>query len=587
MRRTPSAGGERGSISWHADALPGSGLLENLQRQTGDPTEFKVNSQWLHGLINEARAAFRDEVRDLLREELHLVKAGGDLAQRNLMVPDMEEEDNSPNGQHKWATTHFKSYHAAQASLLGEEMSKSAARRNQVIEQYEEIPSAWDCSDLCDSREIHHGGSNLPSSSTSMAMRRSVSGHGRRSQAPPRGGGFCSTLLREYNRVVSSSPFEYLLCLLILANAVVVGIETDLLVRHPGSQLPPYLNLLSWIFCLIFSVEIFLRILSDPVHFFEAESFWWNVVDLVAVTLQVLDVFVFRDWAPASILRCLQLWRIGRLLPALKSIIGSIVSSMGHLFWVLVLLLLLLHTSSVFCCQAVINSGVVSTNADLKHMFGSLGMSFLTVLGCILGGVNWNKVIEALLSACGPSAGIAVCIFICFCMLAILNFLTGVFVERTTSDANAERQYAMAAAVRDLFFSEGADHEITLEEFKDKLHHPHMQDYFQTIDLDIGESDALFALLDVDGSGSLSPEEMVNGCLRLSGPALAIETALLMKEITNLQKLILRLSKQFKGLTLHRATVPSAHGGEGARMPPSERGEGSVRSVQPHVPHFV
>merc|ERR1712129_247437 len=59
---------------------------------------------------------------------------------------------------------------------------------------------------------------------------------------------------------------------------------------------------------------------------------------------------------------------------------------------------------------------------------------------------------------------------------------------------------------------------------------PAMHLYFETIDLDLREAEDLFHLIDIDNSGSIDPEEFVNGCIRLQGPAKAIDLATLMSE---------------------------------------------------------
>merc|ERR1711879_35733 len=69
------------------------------------------------------------------------------------------------------------------------------------------------------------------------------------------------------------------------------------------------------------------------------------------------------------------------------------------------------------------------------------------------------------------------------------------------------------------------------------LNSPSMHMYFKTIDVDIQEAGDLFRLIDIDESGSIDPEEFVNGCIRLQGPAKAIDLAMLMHEFKRADRL--------------------------------------------------
>lgn len=502
-------------------------------------------NKWLRSVLDEARTTFRDEVRDLLREELArgLSEASpvGPAMSHVVSQYECEEDDNeSDKFHHKWATAHFKSYHAAQTlAAIPEEVGRRGRARDgadyALIGQGDEATSLGDIDDGPVSVRNREG------------ARR---GRGRKTIS----GRLCSLLWRECEMLVSTVQFEWMLGFLLICNAVLIGLEVDCEMKHPGAEVPRYYRQIDHVLTAIFGVELFLRVMLAPGKFFDCSSdvLGWNMFDALAVTSQITDVFLALSWPPAKLLRCVRLWRVVRLVPDLRSLTGSILRSMGSLVWVLTIFVLLLHTSCIFFCQSLINAGVQNSNRELRYWFSSVGRAFMTMFECVLGGVSWDEVSEAVMEPCGPFAGFVFCLFIALCILTILNVLTGIFVDRTTSEANAERQSALAAAVRDLFFAGGMDREITLEEFKTKLDNKHMQEYFQTLDLDTGESDALFQLLDVDGSGSVSPEEMVNGCLRLSGPALAIEIALLMKEMVHLQKLVQKLTRLVKKPALDR-----------------------------------
>merc|ERR1712151_215810 len=69
---------------------------------------------------------------------------------------------------------------------------------------------------------------------------------------------------------------------------------------------------------------------------------------------------------------------------------------------------------------------------------------------------------------------------------------------------------------------------ITWEEFMKQLDEPDMEKYFTSLDIDASEARGLFLLLDTDESGHIDSDEFMQGCLRLRGPAKAIDLATLM-----------------------------------------------------------
>merc|ERR1711924_59969 len=72
------------------------------------------------------------------------------------------------------------------------------------------------------------------------------------------------------------------------------------------------------------------------------------------------------------------------------------------------------------------------------------------------------------------------------------------------------------------------------DEFQSKLPSKALQDYFQVLDVDSTEAAGIFKLLDADGGGRIDPLEFISGCMRLRGPARAIELSLLMFETKSL-----------------------------------------------------
>jgi len=384
--------------------------------------------------------------------------------------------------------------------------------------------------------------------------------------------------------LVQSYRFEQWSGFLVILNAVVLGIETDYQASHaevkvtglagvldnPSAMTASamtamkhpydvgglkadtvYINFFEALFCILFSAELAVRLFAYRCHFFIADSWGWNVFDCVVVGLmnmeQLVRVLVFMDAGSTNtsfmrLLWLLRLFRITRLIriirfvEELSTIWGSIMGSMNSLFWMLLLLIMVIYIVSVFFTMVVLEM----TNLELEHhkelqyWYGRLPRTILTMFEVIVGGVSWDEALSPLLQDVSPWIGIIFCMYITFCVFVMMNMATGVFVERATKRAQEDRETYTANHISDLFFKEHHEGCVTWDLFNSKMGTVDMQNYFKDIDVDPSEARSLFELLDTDGSGSVDPEELVNGCLRLRGGAKALELSLLMHETTRM-----------------------------------------------------
>merc|ERR1712048_611886 len=163
----------------------------------------------------------------------------------------------------------------------------------------------------------------------------------------------------------------------------------------------------------------------------------------------------------------------------------------------------------------------------------------------MLGGVSWGEVSDPLNHmAWNLSAPFYFYIF--FTMLAVLNIITGVFVDNAVETAKTQREFLVqkemelkekyVAEMRSLFAEMDDDGSgyVTLEEIQEYFEDPRVQSYFQALGLDTHDSERLFKLIDNDGSGDVSVDEFLEGCIRLKGLARSIDVHSLMSECKRL-----------------------------------------------------
>merc|ERR1712125_274061 len=154
------------------------------------------------------------------------------------------------------------------------------------------------------------------------------------------------------------------------------------------------------------------------------------------------------------------------------------------------------------------------------------------------------------LRAVGPLPFSLFFFYVAFTMLAVLNIITGVFVDNAVETARTQREFLVQKEkwlqeMRELFIEMDTDESgtVCLAEVKEFFKDERVQSYFHALGLDTHDAERLFSLLDEDGSGELSLDEFLDGCLRLKGPARSIDVYTLMYESRKLNNRFHNLEK--------------------------------------------
>eukprot|EP00927_Polykrikos_kofoidii_P062379 TRINITY_DN5718_c0_g1_i1.p1 TRINITY_DN5718_c0_g1~~TRINITY_DN5718_c0_g1_i1.p1 ORF type:complete len:897 (+),score=138.85 TRINITY_DN5718_c0_g1_i1:91-2781(+) len=370
-------------------------------------------------------------------------------------------------------------------------------------------------------------------------------------------------LVRQAAKSLAERPaFDYCVSGLIILSSIWLGAQTDFMVSHVSEDLPRHFRIAEATFLAFFTVELILRVGVYGSSFFFMPEWRWNVFDATLITVQLTEELVAivmrRDttmhakFNAARILRILRLVRIVRLVrlfrfvQELQTMVCSIANSFRSLCWTIVLLIFMIYIVSVYLTQLIADHGqsnphVFKDDKALQEYYSSLPKCFLSLFQAITGGVAWGDVLSPLTTNISPLLAVVFSIYICFAVLAMMNVITGVFVESAVTAAKADRDSEMLTRLHALFFKIDANRSglITWEEFANWLDDPQMEHAFKALDIDASEAYGLFALLDVNECGEISVEEFVLGCIRLRGPAQAIDLATL----TYLNK---RLSTRFR-----------------------------------------
>jgi len=347
--------------------------------------------------------------------------------------------------------------------------------------------------------------------------------------------------------LLSRQWFDMTIGSVIILNSVVIGVQADWNVQHIGAQEPEFFGVSEKLFGVIFTGELLLRIYGFGFRRFYCGPDWkWAVFDTFIVSMQIFEEIssLFVDDAANGnlgfmrvirILRLLRIMRLVRILQfvnELRTMVMSVANSMRSLVWTILLMLLMMYIIGVYLCQLIADTGAENPSAlstDLMTYYGSLPRAVLSMYQAMTGGVDWNDLASPLETSISPIMSLVFALYIAFAVLAMMNVVTGVFVESALGSAREDREREVIHAVRKIFNmgDQNRNGVLSWAEFSDTLEDPSNSRYFSTIGINASEARGLFNLLDADDSGSISVQEFIQGCLRLRGQAKAIDLATL------------------------------------------------------------
>lgn len=355
--------------------------------------------------------------------------------------------------------------------------------------------------------------------------------------------------------IVLAPAFDWCVCVLIVLNAVFLGAQADYMARNQATEVPEGFRTVEMIFCAVFVFEIFVKVFAFRWNYFTMPTWQWNVFDLVVVALQVLEEitaligssFLPHNASSARILRVLRLMRVIRLARLLRMIhelrvlVLCIGNSLRALGWTVLLLFILIYSVSIIITQLVsdhlssltgeCSSGACqSTSDDLLHYYGNLPRSMLSLFEAISGGLDWDTLLNPLITDISPLLGALFCFYVIFTTLSMMNVVTGIFVDSVLTSAKNEKDAFLLSNATEIF-KEAKNGLISRQQFLGMLHDAPMMEFFQSIDVDVSMADSLFTLMDLDDSGEISVDELFAGCIKLRGSAKALDTAVLVRDV--------------------------------------------------------
>lgn len=377
------------------------------------------------------------------------------------------------------------------------------------------------------------------------------------------------------NDLVQSSLCEYTVAFIIVANAAVFGFQADWAVKHPGQPTLPVYRIMNQAFNIFFIVELTLRIVADGLHF---ASCWnpdikWNLMDSALVSLSIFEEIYGQvtieqgsklDMTSARVVRLLRLVRVVRIFRVLRFfsdlriMVMGIMGSFKALAWALLLLFIIIYVTGIIILQFVSEAageGWVTMSSSLSYegtaMFNSLERTCFTLFLCIAGGVSWVEVVNVL-EQVNPLLRPILSLYVAFAVFCVLNIVTGVFVERSTSMRLMDEENMMfdelesrkkwLKEIKLLFNEADADGsgQIEWKEFEAVMQDFQAQTALKHLGFDTNRvtTQQLWTLIDYDNSGLIDINEFADALMKLHGAAGAIDIARLRHETSKIFKVL-------------------------------------------------
>mmetsp|Transcript_104033 Transcript_104033/g.320906 ORF Transcript_104033/g.320906 Transcript_104033/m.320906 type:complete len:268 (+) Transcript_104033:2-805(+) len=233
--------------------------------------------------------------------------------------------------------------------------------------------------------------------------------------------------------------------------------------------------------------------------------------------------------------------------------IFSILGSMKSLVWVILVLTMTFYVFGITFTAATTSAldtadkwRAPATQELITH-FGSMDRSILSLFMAMSGGQDWGLFYDALREL-PMQYRILFLLYITFAVFAVVNIVTGVFVESAMQLHHADREVIVheeleskktyLRSMKEVFdeLDEDGTGLITLQEFESKLNDERVIAYFNALKLDISHARTLFWLLDVDHSNEVNIDEFLTGCYKLQGESRSLDLKIMECEVRFLQE---------------------------------------------------
>ena len=301
-------------------------------------------------------------------------------------------------------------------------------------------------------------------------------------------------------------------------------------------------------FCIVFSLDLLVRIGVEKIQFVLGAMRWWNMLDFVLVVLMIVsqitpDSFI-SSMSGLRTLRLLRILRIMRLAKyfarwpqfrQIRILVASIGESSKMMLW-----LMTLAFSIIYVFSLILTEGVWPTCHEEEHVellcrkFGTLTKSMLTLYQILYNGVLWGELWDVMQGWTWFFLA-SYLLYVSFSMIILGNMMASFLFSLQKKVSRKEKENLIQSEIESkeeflqqmnsVFqeFDQNGNGAISWTEFQIALEDQRMHAFLSSLELDISDAVGLFSVLDSDGTGAIEHSEFLLGCLRLRGGAKAVD----------------------------------------------------------------
>jgi voltage-gated sodium channel len=245
-------------------------------------------------------------------------------------------------------------------------------------------------------------------------------------------------------KIVEHRVFQPTVIVVILVNAVTLGLETSTAVVNSAGGLLHFVDRLALTF---FVVDIGLRLMAYGRRYWQDP---WNIFDFLIVAIALVPAS-----GPFSVLRALRVLRVLRLIsmvPSMRRVVGGLLAALPGMTSISALLALILYVAAVM--------GTKLFGEVAPESFGTLGTTLFTLFQTMTG-EGWPDIAREVMAEV-PLAWIFFVVYILISSFMVLNLFIAVVVSAMESQVMAEARAEEAEHAADERYA----NRMILEEMK-------------------------------------------------------------------------------------------------------------------------
>lgn len=263
-------------------------------------------------------------------------------------------------------------------------------------------------------------------------------------------------LRRKVRTFVESRGVTNVILAVIIANAVLLGLDTD---RQLHARFNTVFAALDALVTFIFVMELGLKLYARGFAFFRGA---WNCFDLAVVLISLLpDAGAF---AVLRVLRVFRVFRLFSLLPALRRVVDALFKAIPGMGAILAVLGVLFYVFAVMATNLFGRDG----RPEMVEMFATTPRSAFTLFQ-IMTLDGWSSEVMRVVMQRHPWAWTFFLPFIVLTSFAVLNLFIAVIVEALQAEHKAEMDEVEAGLEEAREEIEETREEIR-EEFAEEAH---------------------------------------------------------------------------------------------------------------------